>query len=242
MMRLSLLTLTLAICLVGVKQARSTEKPAPVPPDIPVLMAIVVDCSGSYEDSPKPDPLFFDRCIDMIAIRGGHLAFMLIRDSSFKPMIRESFSIDTVSPIGRLLSEQILIRRHNDSTRLAFESKKNSFIARVMSEMNSTTSTQQTDIYGAVARVSILMNEPVWTDHYRLVCFFTDSKNTVKYPVTAQPDARVFVVGSTQAKADSVFDSPILFENSIGLLEFLSKQLTLVDESSPNRLINRNSR
>lgn len=202
----------------------------------PVAIAGFWDISGSFIKFPQLDSLEFDYLLDYTALRGGTIGVSVICSTSFRPMIRRTFKLDTVSLVGKRLTPRIIAARHNDSAYARFKTVKVEMTGQVLKLINRTERENKTDISGAVERMLMFFSEKTF-DHYdKIAIIVSDCCHNVRERIPRLPDHITFmVVGAKVDKAREVFgDNCLVFESFDGLLQYLFLSM----QSTQNKVFN----
>lgn len=143
----------------------------------PVKAAVFQDISGSMDNSKTSEisPEDLKPIIEMLRQRGGELAFGFISDKSNNPLLRLKIAPPPVSPVSRETAgnhfEKLKIKEKNQRLREEYlpDSLKwakeinieiENFLNRLDGLLRNKYPSNRTDIYEAINRAELFLNEP----------------------------------------------------------------------------------
>jgi hypothetical protein len=200
--------------------ACQTDTPHTVLPQI--HLGIAYDVTGSVEQRGLP---FFtiqhlDRLNATLKNRGGSMAFGLIDERAFVPLVRL-----TLQPVTGLLNERAAKNTENKSSTSEFRSKVESKIAR-------KRDAPATDVNGSLMRFQLFFNEPkVQSNAEKIFFVVSDGEDTGPWRllkgVKLPSDVRIYVVGMRADIARDLFGAQaLLFEGIDAAIKAISANQT----------------
>ncbi len=191
------------------------------------VINLAIDISKSCSAFPPLSTSNISGIIDVAAnLGGGTVGFSLIVDSSFRPMLRETFQLDTLVVEGLTLSNRISALHYNDSIKYYYSQKKQWFIDSALALIRNSTRPNTTDISGYVRRLNLLMDEEQFTQCIRIALIQTESKHNVGPWISPAelPECKKFISGSDETLAAHLFGSQCKCVESLsGAVESIKK-------------------
>lgn len=184
-------------------------------PEPLLYLGILYDVTGSVRSLPVLTEVQLDRIINMLARRGGSLAFTVIDERADKPLAR--LPLTWVS--GRL-DERARKKMKNDQAVAAFKQQ-------VLPTLRRTRDASHTDFYGPLAKMNLFLTEPVIPKGaHKALLIVSDGVHTApkrKQYKSPAPDAAVFGIGMEEDLARRFFkDRVSLFESIDSAIEALA--------------------
>ena len=186
--------------------------------DPPLCLGLTYDVSKSVANVGLP-PLTsaqLERMLSLLKARGGIMAFGLVDEMSFEPLIR--LKLDPIT--GRLDQRA---QRNQKNIKAIKE-----FINELNEKIQRPRNARGTDIYGSLARFTLFFNEPTHPrESEKVLLFLSDGIHTSLWPDFKNSefplDIHIFVVGIEADLARKLFGkNPILFESIDAAIDNLS--------------------
>ncbi|KAA3658585.1 MAG: hypothetical protein DWQ10_10900 [Calditrichaeota bacterium] len=176
----------------------------------PIVLGIAYDVSGSMFKNKNTvlQTTHIDSLISIVKLKGGALAFGLIHDQSFEPLIRLS-----LEPVTGRLDERAQKNRKNKGAITQFRSSLSTLLSQ-------PRKSRYTDIHGALERFTLLFNEPGFpVDSKKLFLFLSDGlhdqRRKIYQAVKFPENVTVVAVGLKSKIALKLFKGKILQFESV---------------------------
>lgn len=215
----------------GDNQARSR-------PPVKIVCQIDKTGSGSAMGVVQPTPESFASLIGLIGKTGGELAVGLICDRSNRPLIR--LRVEQPSQPDEVQIDRTLNPFEQEQQRVAAEEKRRSpewkrkelqqaqlieeFKAKLRDLLSRPANAARTDIWGAVRRSELFLNEPeAWRlAAHRYAVFITDGIDNVYGRVGAMPDTKLILVNSAGSVGALEVLKPLRFESQEAAFRYIT--------------------
>jgi len=175
----------------------------------PLCLGIAYDVSQSVANVEMPtmttDQL--DRILTVLKKRGGTIAFGLVDEKAFEPLLRAQ-----VVPVQGQLDERA--RRNQQNIK-----RLTDFTTEVAAKLNCQRNALRTDINGSIARLTLFFDEPNHPANVeKVLIFVSDGLDTGLWKnfkeIHLADDVQVFAVGMEARLAQKLFGpNAILFES-----------------------------
>ena len=194
-----------------------------VPGDVRLGLIIVDDISKSYLwELPERQEL--QDMLWAISPYGVEVAFATVEDKSFRILIRETLTLDTIEWENLSISHKIGACNFNDSVKASLAAKIDMVVDAVITSINSRIRSQWSDVRGAVGICRIFLNEPLFARAERIAVFLSDMKPDPPQLIGRLPDGRLLCVGATEEQAAKLLgERAELFGSFKGVVNYLAK-------------------
>lgn len=220
-MKSFVLLLFVLLLIDGCSSNHGKERAKAHPTTIQLIIGLLYDVSGSVEQKGLT---FFagehiDKMISILNRRGGEMAFGIIDEKAFEPLIR----IKLVQVDGRL----DVRAKQNQKNLIAIER----FRFEVLAKTKRRRDARYTDINGALARFRLFFMEPtIPANAVKIAIFVSDGIDTGPWrfrKISLPQDVQVLAVGFETYKAKQLFgDKVILFEAVDSVIRYLFDKTT----------------
>jgi hypothetical protein len=185
---------------------------------LPIYIGLAYDISGSVAEIGLQEmtPDYLTQLLSILSDHGGTMAFGLIDDKAFEPLLRLE-----LSPVDGRLDERAQQNRKNQEAVISFQSM---MIEKIQKPRNA----QHTDINGAVARFRLFFEEPtIPSNAEKIALFITDGIDTgpwrkleIKMPSTV----KVYTVGIESQMAKKLFGERVIrFESIDAAIKYIKQ-------------------
>lgn len=207
----------------------------------PVIIGIMQDISlsGDHNRIPFISEQQLGKLLEIIKDHSGELGFGLIADQSNRTLIRLRVDKEPVAPVRPAkernpffaVQQRKAYQRSRDSYNekmvrwnKEFSQSNQRFIDSVERLMRNTKR-GWTDIWGAVKRLNLFLEEDVasWDkEPLRFAVLITDGENTIRKPkVTMTPQAKVIIVNGSASAGNLAELKPLAFENIDAAIRYI---------------------
>jgi len=184
----------------------------------PLCVAVAYDVSGSVAQLELPVMTMehIDKILSLVEKRGGCIAFGLIDEKAFEPLVR----MELLQVSGKL-DARARINQKNQQGEADFREL-------VEKKIKRPRNANRTDVNGSIARLGLFFNEPgLASNGEKIALFITDGIDTGSWRnlkgIKLPKDVKVYVVGMEESLARKFFgQQAVLFEGIDVAIESLS--------------------
>lgn len=197
----------------------------PEPKQMPVLVGIIYDKSGSVKHEGVINSLNLARLARATAYQNGAIAIGTIREYSFVPLTVAEFGLSLLPVEGNLRQKNQAIAE-NKRREAKIKERIEIFVREAMQRLDGPRDAQKSDIAGAIERFFVLMNQPQYQNWRKILILHTDGLDNQTKSYNYVPDAEFYTIGWRAADAEAKLKNSITqFEGFSACVDFLAKQL-----------------